>query len=169
MTKYDDISFARFVEHVLEAAMKQNCSSPGSECQINENFRWLWTQGYKSINITSYSNFLGHTTATATTVMSNMISSVDLRNLQMMSCTLQLSTIWHHCCQSWWPVVATQESKESLLIAWKITWPNSALTQRESCLSCMSLTLSSSDMTQETPYARTRPASNNGKMKIQSH
>ena len=39
MTKYDDISFARFVEFVLEAAMKQNCSSPASECQINENFR----------------------------------------------------------------------------------------------------------------------------------
>ena len=48
MMKYDDISFARFVDYVLAAAENQNCSSASSECQINENFRCVNIKLYMS-------------------------------------------------------------------------------------------------------------------------
>lgn len=37
--KYEDISFVKFVEYVLEGATRSNCFDRSSACQINEHFR----------------------------------------------------------------------------------------------------------------------------------
>ena len=46
VNKYEDISFVRFVQYVLEGATKNNCFDRSSACPINEHFRQVFAQKF---------------------------------------------------------------------------------------------------------------------------
>ena len=69
VNKYEDISFVRFVEYVLEGATKNNCFDRSSACQINEHFRQVSAQHVCVKIMEIYNCFSDPTTTTVIIVM----------------------------------------------------------------------------------------------------